>query len=151
LYSVILLPFVIFFMPFNKISLLLFACEQDLVDEAGPNLHTGAAELSSSDLVDRVYRRIVESHAKHYGWQVSFYKWQVLHHKFIKCNTLTFALYYVSCCLQPADRWGMKLVGTPCGNSLWVTAGEAEEAVEKIGMDAVNATRLCSKVATPKS
>jgi hypothetical protein len=138
-------------MLFNKISPLLFVSEQDLVDEAGPNLHTGAAELSSSDLVDKVYRRIVESNTKHYGWQVSFYFWQVLHDKFIKFNTLTFILYLVSYCLQPADRWGMKLVGTPCGNSLWVTAGEAEEAVEKIGMDAVNATRLCSKVATPKS
>jgi hypothetical protein len=45
----------------------------------------------------------------------------------------------------------MKLVGTPCGNSLWVTEGEAEEAVETKGMDAVNASRLCSKLATPKS
>jgi hypothetical protein len=43
----------------------------------------------------------------------------------------------------------MKLVGTPCGNSVWVTEGEAEEAVMTKGMDAVNAARCCSKVATP--
>ena len=43
---------------------------QDLVDEAGPGLQAGSAELSSSDLVDKVYRRIVESNTKHYGWQV---------------------------------------------------------------------------------
>jgi hypothetical protein len=43
----------------------------------------------------------------------------------------------------------MKLVGTPCGNSVWVTEGEAEKAVETKGMGAVNASRWCSKVSTP--
>jgi hypothetical protein len=43
----------------------------------------------------------------------------------------------------------MKLVGTPCGSSVWVTEGEAEEAVETKGMDAVNAARWSCKVATP--
>ena len=57
-------------------------------------------------------------------------------------------LHLVSHCLQPADRWGMKLVETPCGNSVWVTEGEAEKAVETKGMDAVNAARWCSKVVT---
>jgi hypothetical protein len=42
----------------------------------------------------------------------------------------------------------MKLVETPCGNSVWVTEGEAEKAVETKGMDAVNAARWCSKVVT---
>jgi hypothetical protein len=64
-------------------------------------------------------------------------------------NILTHISYLVSHCLQPADRWGMKLVGTPCGNSVWVTEGEAEEAVLAKGMDAVNAARWASKVATP--
>jgi hypothetical protein len=42
-------------------------------DEAGHGLRTGSPALSTSDLVDKVYRRIVESHTKHYGWQVCFY------------------------------------------------------------------------------
>jgi hypothetical protein len=69
---------------------------------------------------------------------------QALNHKFGEFNTLTFVLYLAS--LQPADRWGMKLVGTPCGNSVWVTEGEAEEAVTNKGMDAINAARWSSKV-----
>jgi hypothetical protein len=63
-------------------------------------------------------------------------------------NTSTFVLYLFTNCLQPADRWGMKLVGTPCGNSVWVTEGEAEEAVMTKGMDAINTARWSSKVAT---
>jgi hypothetical protein len=43
----------------------------------------------------------------------------------------------------------MKLVETTCGNSLWVTEGEAEEAVKTKGMNAVNAPRWSRKVATP--
>jgi hypothetical protein len=43
----------------------------------------------------------------------------------------------------------MKLVKSPCGNSLWVTEGEAEEAIETKGMDAVNEPRWSRKVASP--
>ena len=118
-------------------------------DESGQGLRSATAELSSSDLVDKIYRRVVESHAKSYGWQVCFYLWRVLNHEFMEFNTLTFVLYLVTHCFQPADRWGMNLVGTPCGNSVWVTEGEAEEAVVAHGMDALNAARWCSKVAIP--
>ena len=126
-----------------------------MIDEIDHSLNDHPGELSSSDLVDKVYRRIVESHSKPYGWQVCLcfcfclFLWQVLYLKFMEFNTLTSVLYIVSHCLQPADRWGMKLVRTPCGNSVWVTGGEAEKAVETEGMDAVNASRWSSKVAPP--
>jgi hypothetical protein len=65
-------------------------------DETG-GLRAGLAGLSSSDLVDRVYRRIVETNTKHYGWQVCFCSCscfcfcflysQILYYKFIEFNT----------------------------------------------------------------
>jgi len=38
---------------------------------------------------------------------------------------------------KPFDNWGMKLVSTPCGRSIWVSAGLAERAVQEKGMDAL--------------
>jgi hypothetical protein len=41
-------------------------------DEASHGVHAGSAALSSSDLVDKIYRNIVETNGKQHGWQVCF-------------------------------------------------------------------------------
>lgn len=50
--------------------------------------------------------------------------------------SLIFVVDYLHC-FQPLDHWGMMLVATLCGKSVWVSSGLAERAVKERGMDAL--------------